>query len=891
MLQRIQNSRSYYWEAIKQHRRTVALLISAMLTFPLFIFSTLPPIEIIEEIPQETIKEVQTLVDVPVNTSVEIPIEVNQTVEVKTNQTIEVEVNVTEEVIVNTTIGVNITEGSRIFLEPQPAPPLIDSDMVLCIDTSGSMDANRMPIAQVAIKKLLEMVNQSNSQGLSNDRVALVTFAGTDPRDGNWSNDALVRAGLDYINNQTHLNHILNETESLSGSGWTDAWAGLNFSLDLLLNNPRNGSSLKTILFLTDGAHNTGPWGLDVENQNYTGFMRFPANYSANFNSARENGTNSRSPIAVARENNVNIYSIGLFEGAAYEFDENFLRNISLDPNFGTFGDFFVGNDTLSLIESFLRARDSASGWTTITSDDITVLDNGTNQLFNLNVTQDIRRLKWDLHWNDSSIDFNLSIVNPNGTIIEMNQFNETDNIIPLSLQQQKSVILDFPKLGVWQFNISWDNILVEERLITRLSSYEPPIFIKSIVQLNMSTFNESLSPLFSVSDIKPYNTSTSLPNSIQLKISDSDDNISSLNRSVLFMVNVTNKNPLFAYHNITPILLANFTDLNVSYSWDPQQISQLDTNSSISFVFNLSFLEPTFLQGDLYFKVNCSEGYYDAYAQAVSLDYRITTENVTVDTRVENQTIVVIENQTIIVTENSTIMTTTYIYEYQLVNQSTIIIGTTRVIGFSEIRQIADTAKWIGLIATFALLMSFLVIYIKSQQMALKKIALNFRTRLFPDQSALEAALQHEGIHITPEHIGAVMNEAGDLDRLGESIFQLSNRKLSTGELIRIASGTDITKIAQRLSFATGLSSDEIISHLRDTKSIEELIKKLNLDRDRFLDIIARDEDVTNFQSRIKRLIPLSHTTTSGIKSYDDLDIRKFRNRMRKAFHQTGNG
>jgi hypothetical protein len=328
-----------------------------------------------------------------------------------------------------------------------------------------------------------------------------------------------------------------------------------------------------------------------------------------------------------------------------------------------------------------------------------------------------------------------------------------------------------------------------------------------------------------------------------------------------------------------------------VSYSWDPQQISQLDTNSSISFVFNLSFLEPTFLQGDLYFKVNCSEGYYDAYAQAVSLDYRITTENVTVDTRVENQTIVVIENQTIIVTENSTIMTTTYIYEYQLVNQSTIIIGTTRVIGFSEIRQIADTAKWIGLIATFALLMSFLVIYIKSQQMALKKIALNFRTRLFPDQSALEAALQHEGIHITPEHIGAVMNEAGDLDRLGESIFQLSNRKLSTGELIRIASGTDITKIAQRLSFATGLSSDEIISHLRDTKSIEELIKKLNLDRDRFLDIIARDEDVTNFQSRIKRLIPLSHTTTSGIKSYDDLDIRKFRNRMRKAFHQTRNG
>ncbi|MFX1512158.1 MAG: VWA domain-containing protein, partial [Promethearchaeota archaeon] len=410
--------RSYYWKAIKQHRRTVALLVSAMFTIPLFVFSALPPVEVVEEIPQETIEEVPIPIEVPVNVSVEVPIEVNQTVEVEVNKTIEVEVNVTREVIVNTTIGVNVTEGTSIFLEPQPAPPLIDSDIIFCIDTSGSMDANRMPIAITAIKTVLELINQSNSLGLSNDRVGLVTFAGE--RDWDWTNDAVIQVELDFISNQTHLIQIINATEALTGSGWTDAWAGLNSSLDLLLNSPRNGSALKSILFLTDGAHNTGPWGLDVEAGNYTGFMQFPANFSSNFYSERENGTNSQSPVVVARKNNVKIYSIGLFEGAAYGFDENFLRDVSLDPDYGTFGEFFVGNDTLSLIESFLRARDSASGWTTIAAHNTTIVNNGTTEILSVNVTQDIRRFKWDLLWNDSSIDCNLTAINPNGTIIDV---------------------------------------------------------------------------------------------------------------------------------------------------------------------------------------------------------------------------------------------------------------------------------------------------------------------------------------------------------------------------------------------------------------------------------------------------------------------------------------
>ncbi|MFX0209077.1 MAG: VWA domain-containing protein, partial [Candidatus Hodarchaeota archaeon] len=820
--------RSYYWKAIKQHRRSVALLVSAVFTIPLFVFSALPPEEVVEEVPQEIIEEVPIQIEVPVNVTVEVPIEVNQTVEVEVNKTIEVEVNITETVIVNTTIGVNVTEGTSTFLEPQPAPPLIDSDIILCIDTSGSMDANRMPIAQTAIKKVLELINQSNSLGLSYDRVGLVTFAGE--RDWDWTNDAVIQVGLDFISNQTHLNQVLNATDALFGNGWTDAWAGLNSSLDLLLDNPRNGSALKTILFLTDGAHNTGPWGLDVENGNYTGFMQYPANFSPNFNSARENGTNSQSPVVVARENNVKIFSIGLFQGVSYGFDEDFLREISLDPDYGTFGDFFVGNDTLSLIESFLRARDSASGWTTIISDNTTVINNGTRQIFTLNVTQDIRRLKWDLLWNDSLIDCNVTAINPNGTIFEIGS-NSTEDIILVTIQQQKSVIFDYPMQGLWQFNISWSNVSTIELIKSRLSSYEPPIFIESVTQINMTTDNQSRSFMPSSSKVPSRDTSKSALWSIHSKIYNSEENYTSTTPSVLFKVNVTNKNPLFVYHNITPILLADFTGLNVTHSWEPSLVPQLQTNSTISFIFNLTFLEPTFLQGNIYFKVNCTEGYYDAYAQAVSLDYRVTTENITVESHLENRTIVVTENQTISVLENSTVLTVIYSSEYRLENQTTSIIGTTKTIRYAEILQVVDTGKWIGLIATFALLMSFLIIYIRSKQLALKDLAFRFRNRLFQDQSALETALQREGIQIAPNDLNRVITEATNLDQLGDTIYDLTSTKLSPEDLIRVASGTDIEKIAQRLSFATGISIDEIIARLRGTKTIDELIKSLGLD------------------------------------------------------------
>jgi len=874
MRARIQlRNRSYIWEAIKQHPRTVALIVTSMITLPLFAFTSLPPVEVTEEILQNTVEEIQIPVEVPVNVSVEIPIEINQTIEEEVNKTIEVEVNITKEVVVNTTIGVNITEGGSIFLESQPLPPLIDMDIVFCIDTSGSMDANRMPLAKAAIRNTLNLINQSYWANLSNDQVSLVSFDFVS--DGDWTTDATLHTPLDYVSNQTHLSYLLSEVETLSGSGGTNAWAGLNVSLDALFNTQRNSSVLKTILFLTDGKHNSGPWGTEVDAGNYTGFMQLPSNRAPA----------SASPIVVARNNSVKIYSIGLFEGATYDFDELFLRNISLDENYGTAGDFFVGNDTLSLSEGFLMARDHASGWVTVNSSEVVLQDTGALQMFTFNVTKDIRRLKWDLNWNNPSVDFNLTIIDPNGTFIDIST-NITKNIIPITLQKPKSIIFDFPMLGFWRFNISWQNITSPGDLIKgRLSSYNPPIFIESITQFNSTTFNTTLESFPLSPKLLTQDTTQPFLDIISYRLSDSDDGVFS-NQSVYFLVNVTNKNPWFTYNNITPYVLANFTAFNVSYTWDPSVVNILITNESISFLFNLTFLEPTLLQGDIFFKVNCSEGYYDAIAQSVTLDYRITTQNITVESHLENQTITVFENRTVLVTENRTIITIVNSTSYELRTQITLVPSTTNVLKYTYDRQMFDTLKWIGFFATLALLMSFLAVYIMSQAHHLKDIAYKFRGRFFQDQSALELALRQEGITIAPADLSSVMMEADDLDQLGDSIFNLTGKHLSPEDLIRIASGTNMDRIAERISYVTGMSRDEIISHLRDAPSIEVLIQRLDLDSERFLDIIARDEDVLNFQERISNLMTPTARVISRIRIYDDLNVDHFRSRLREKFH-----
>jgi hypothetical protein len=788
-LRKLVKSRSYYTKALSEHKRTVALIVALMVTVPLFAFTSLPPVEVSELVEEERTVTTYT--------------------EVEVNQIISENRTITEEVVRNQTIGVNITEGGSIFLEPQPTPPLVDSDIVLCIDVSGSMDANRMPVAKEAITNFLDLLNKSGSIGLSNDRVALVSFNATS---GDWTTDARILSNLGYVNNQTHLQNVLYETSQLYGDGGTDMWAGLNVSLDILLNSSRETPVLRSIFLLTDGSHQSGPWDTDVVGGDYNGFMTSPSNEQPY----------SESPVVVARNNNVKIYSIGLFEGQSYGFDDNFLRNISLNVTHGTFGDFFVGNDTLSLSEGFLRARDSASGWTQINSTEFLITDNSSYELFTTNITDKIRRLKWDLNWNNTLLDFNLTAIDPNGTVNQMKD-NMTQHFIPITLGKPKSIVFDFPFSGIWRFNLSViNNSAPNELIMSRLSSYEPPIFIESISQFNSSN-----------------------------------------NQSVNFMVNVTNKNPIFNYTNITPYILLNHSEYNISVEWTPDLHANLNINSSISFQLNLTFNEPVFLQGTIPFKVNCSEGYYDAVAQDVSLDYRIVTENITVDTYIENITTVIVEYETVTSIELSE--------------------GTSISIGYAYNRQVFDTLKWTGFFASLGLLLSFLGVYVVAHAYRLRNLAEGFRSRLFPDQFILEQALQQEGISVAPEQLSAVIESTDDLDQFGESLFEVTGQKLTPEDLIRLTSGVSTDQLISRLSFVTGRSPDEIASLLRGATSVEEIIGQLDLDEAKFLDIITQDEQVLNFQSKISSLIVPIKLEASNIILNEDLNFSRFRSRLQK--------
>jgi hypothetical protein len=802
----------------------------SVFTIPIYIFTALPPVEIVNEVPEEIVEEVL----VP---TVE-QIETNKTEQVPVNQTILVPINITQEIELNRTIELNVTEGGSVFLSQQAAPQLIDTDIVVVVDTSGSMVGDRINTAKQAINTLLTVINQSSSVNITNDRVALVTFAGSD--DGDWTNDSIIETDLDFANNQTHLNDVFTKTNALTTGGWTDMWAGLNNSLQLLLDNKRDTPTLQSIILLTDGVHQTGPWGSEVDNdKNYTGFMQLPNNFSLT-----PDGAYSESPVAIARANGVQIYTIGLFEGVSFGFDQNFLMNISLDPDFGTFGDFFIGNDTLSITEAFLKSRDGASGWKQLLTNETIAVGNGTQQMFSFNVTEEIRRLKWDVNWNDSLITFNATLTDPNGTIINLADF-VPDNIISLTEQNSHSFILDYPLLGIWNFNITWSNITFDEEVKSRLATFEPPVLIQSVSQLNVTT-------------------------------SKIVDNVTIGTNSITFELNVTNKNPIFSYTNITGRLLLNASEFNHTTNWNPAFFSELITNETITFELNITLLEPVFLQGQLFFLINSSEGYFDAFAQPISLDYRINTEDTVIETYFENQTITVFENQTIVVLEE------TIIYETQDVTNLSTELSTGT--GYSYNRQTFNIIKWIGLIGSFLVLSLISVLYLQSQESKFRQVVTQFRNTLFTNRSVIEATLVSAGIDPTQLSLDDELAQITSLDEFSTAIYMQTGVQLSPESLIETASGVNVDQIAGRISYVTGITQAEVLQRIRGSDSLDEIISEFGLSYEHFIEIISRDEKVDMFQNRIHGLIGPDQAPSSSIGVSEDIDVVTFRSRLRST-------
>ncbi len=153
----------------------------------------------------------------------------------------------------------------------------------------------------------------------------------------------------------------------------------------------------------------------------------------------------------------------------------------------------------------------------------------------------------------------------------------------------------------------------------------------------------------------------------------------------------------------------------------------------------------------------------------------------------------------------------------------------------------------------------------------------------MFPDQAALEIALKSEGISVAPEELSAIIEATDGLDQFGENIFDLTGKKLTPEDLIRLTSGVSTDQVINRLSFVTGRSPTEIADVLKDAASIEALISQLNLDEDRFLDIITRDEQVLSFQTKVSSLILPRTRDVSNIVFNEDFDISRFRSQLKR--------
>lgn len=356
-------------------------------------------------------------------------------------------------------------------------------DIVICFDVSGSMNdpipggspygPYKMDSAQYAMETLVNI-------SVDGDRIGIVKYAfQIDPGDTRWwfSNNAVnVTSGLLYQNDTT----LITEIKGLSAGGWTDIYAGLNESLEMILEADIHNNTNRIMILLTDGAHNHGSYGIygntsttwnssrdpignpipaswtvDDYNggagpggaHNYTGFLTYEKPLY-----------NVLSPVLYANQSDIPIYTIGFDDASAgaVEYDPDFLGNISHT----TGGVFFEANNTFSLVNTLLKIRDLAAGWIHIQeTDDMSLISQGDFVHATwFNVTDTTSKMKVVLNWNDTSDYLRLILRKPNGIVI-VPGINATSNVVFNITGAPSFVIIDSPMLGNWTFDVAGETV------------------------------------------------------------------------------------------------------------------------------------------------------------------------------------------------------------------------------------------------------------------------------------------------------------------------------------------------------------------------------------------------------------------------------------------------
>lgn len=155
-------------------------------------------------------------------------------------------------------------------------------DIVLVLDTSGSMQGQKLYSLKNAARSFIEATAEEND-GLDiskQSRIAIVSFA----------SGSTVRQNLNYITNQNEQQYI-NSINRLTASGATYAEEGLEEAQSQFANNSRSGAK-KVVIFFTDGEPNHSN-GFD--------------------NEVAADAVNTAYDM---KQNDVTIYAVGVMNGA-----------------------------------------------------------------------------------------------------------------------------------------------------------------------------------------------------------------------------------------------------------------------------------------------------------------------------------------------------------------------------------------------------------------------------------------------------------------------------------------------------------------------------------------------------------------------------------------------
>lgn len=182
------------------------------------------------------------------------------------------------------------TEECREFevtLEITGTPPAKPVDVVLVIDTSGSMSTDgRIGAAKTAAKSFADVVLGDGNP--NNNRISVVNYSTRANHTKDWTND---------------LSAVKSSINNLSTSGYTNIHEGFIFAenrIDAAIT--ARPESTKVIVMMSDGGANRWMDGSTVK-------------YTTNYPTSHNNSTNAAWQKGQALQSKANIFTIGLFTG------------------------------------------------------------------------------------------------------------------------------------------------------------------------------------------------------------------------------------------------------------------------------------------------------------------------------------------------------------------------------------------------------------------------------------------------------------------------------------------------------------------------------------------------------------------------------------------------